>query len=423
MTIGAWLYRLASIGLAPLVPVLLSRRAKVGKENPDRLNERLARHLPQRPDGDLIWMHGASVGECQVLLGMAELMSKRSSDLAFLFTSQTLTSARLIAHRSLPGALHQMAPVDTPGAARRFMCHWRPDLAVFAEGEIWPNLIGEARRAGTPLALVNARMTERSRKSWARWPELSRRLFGAFDLVLPADEPTGQAISALSGKPVAPASNLKRGLAPPIADAAEYDELRSRFVAGRPCLLAASTHEGEEALFLDAAAVLGPDLALVVAPRHPERGPALAAELERRGLAFSRRSAGETAEAHHRVLLADTIGEMGLWYRLADLVFLGGASRPGIGGHNPIEPLQLHKPVITGPHGFNFEALFAELGERGLLAIVQDGEELARVMLGHLDGTVQVAPAALEAFLAQSAKPLHEASEALLHLMQRGLSK
>lgn len=423
MTPGSILYRLASYGLSPLVPALLARRLKAGKEDPARLPERLARSLPERPSGELVWMHGASVGECQILLGLAERMAERAPGLSFLITSQTLTSARLVASRALHRTLHQMAPVDTPGAARRFMRHWQPDLAVLAEGEIWPNLIGEARRWGCPLALVNARMTERSRKSWARWPGLSRRLFGAFDLVLPADEATGQAISALSGRPVAPASNLKRGLAPPMADPAEFDEFRSRFVAGRKCLLAASTHEGEESLFLEAAATLGPDVAMVIAPRHPERGPALAAELERRGLAFSRRSAREPVAAHHRVLLADTIGEMGLWYRLADLVFLGGASRPGIGGHNPIEPLQLHRPVITGPHGFNFEALFAELCDCGLLTIVTDGEALARAMADHLEGAAQVDFVALEAFLAQSAQPLREASKALLDLMKRGEPK
>ncbi|MEM1151744.1 MAG: glycosyltransferase N-terminal domain-containing protein [Pseudomonadota bacterium] len=423
MSPGALLYRLATRGLAPFLPVLLHHRIRTGKEDASRRNERFARHLASRPEGRLVWMHGASVGESQLLIGLAELMAERRKGLSFLFTSQTQTSAQLVSSRAPVGALHQMAPIDTPGAAKRFVGHWRPDLAIFAEGEIWPNLIAELSRTNRPLALVNARMTERSRKGWAKWPGFSKRLFGAFDLILPADKETGQALTELSGKPVADVSNLKRGLPPPPVDRQEQEALEHGFLAGRACLVAASTHPGEEALFLDAASHLNDEVALIIAPRHPERGPEIAAELSRRGLEFARRSAGDRAERDHDALLADTIGEMGLWYRLSDLVFLGGASVEGIGGHNPIEPLQLERAVITGPHGFNFQSLFRELSDTGLLNVVDGEVALSKAFIHGLKGETPIDGTALKAFLAKSEEPLRNASESLLKLLDTGRAR
>ncbi|MEL6569778.1 MAG: glycosyltransferase N-terminal domain-containing protein [Pseudomonadota bacterium] len=423
MSFGAWAYGVATRLLAPFVPILLSRRARLGKDDPARLNERLSKDLPARPAGRLVWMHGASVGESQILLGLSEKMSARAKDLFFLFTSQTLTSAQLVAGRGSPRTLHQMAPVDTPGGARRFIAHWKPDLAVFAEGEIWPNLIQVTKRSKCSMALVNARMTQNSRSSWARWPGFSRRLFGAFDLVLPADEDTRNSIARLSGKSIPSPINLKRGLPPPPADQALIDSFRATFLRGRKCLLAASTHEGEEDLFLDACSQLPDNTALIIAPRHPDRGEHVGEVLASRGLSFARRSQAEDANSDMRVLLADTIGEMGVWYRLADAVFLGGASKPDIGGHNPIEPLQLQRPTITGPHGHNFEDLFDQLKQDGLLEIATSTEDLSTWFRTVLDGTTQLDPAALDAFRENASQPLEDAATSLLALIPDEVSQ
>ena len=418
MSFGRWLYDLASNGLGLGLPLLLSRRVRAGKEDASRLNERRASALPPRPAGKLAWLHGASVGESMVLLGLAQALLART-DISILMTSQTQTSAQMLAPRLPNGTIHQMAPVDTPTVARRFIQHWQPDLAVFAEGEIWPNLLHEASAAGAKLALVNARMTEKSREGWARFPGFSREVFGDFDLLLAANQDTAEALTALSGKPVAQPGNLKTALPPPMAAPEELDALKSGFLAGRPCLLAASTHPGEEAVFLDAAADLQPRPALIIAPRHPERATDILAELKTRGLRVAQRSAGAVPDAQADILLADTIGEMGLWYRLADAIFLGGATAEGVGGHNPIEPLQLGKRIITGLHGFNFTDVFAELEAAGALTMVDTAEALQTALHAELsDQGPQPDAMKIKAYFDRAAAPMEETVSQLLALLQ-----
>ena len=419
MSFGGLLYATASRGLGLVLPWVMARRVASGKEDATRLNERYARDLPPRPAGKLAWLHGASVGESMVLLGVAEALLKRA-DLSILMTSQTRTSAEMLARRLPAGVVHQMAPADTPASAKRFMAHWRPDLVVFAEGEIWPNLLGEAKAAEARLALVNARMTKGSRKGWARFSVFSRKVFGGFDTILAADKATAETLQQLGGKPVLQPGNLKSALPPPLAAPDDLDTLKARFLAGRQCVLAASTHQGEEVEFLDAVAQLSPRPALVIAPRHPERAAEILAQLMARGLSVAQRSADEVATADTDVLLADTIGEMGLWYRLADAIFLGGASAEGVGGHNPVEPLQLGKHIITGPHGFNFAELFAELDAARALTIVADAPALARALTTELSGTGRGPDtAALERYFARSAAPMDETVRHLLSLLNR----
>jgi 3-deoxy-D-manno-octulosonic-acid transferase len=325
----------------------------------------------------------------------------------------------MLATRLPEGVVHQMAPADTPAIARRFVRHWQPDLVVFAEGEIWPNLLREAGAAGAKLALVNARMTEKSRKGWARFPAFSREIFGRFDLLLAANEDTAEALAALSGKTVGQPGNLKTALPPPLAAPEELETLKSGFLAGRPCLLAASTHPGEEAVFLDAVAGLTPHPAIIIAPRHPERAASILTDLELRGLSVARRSAGDLPDAETDVLLADTIGEMGLWYRLADAIYLGGATAEGVGGHNPIEPLQLGKRIVTGPHGFNFTDVFAELEAARALTIVEGADALRTTLEAELSGQgPQPDAGKVKAYFDRSAAPMKETVARLLALLQ-----
>ncbi len=374
MSVGRTLY-LTATGLgAPLVPALLKRRADAGKEAPERLNERVARDLPARPQGPLVWMHGASVGECRLLLGVVAALRRRGVEANVLLTSQTLTSAAIVASAGVAGLRHQMAPVDTPAGARRFLAHWHPDLAVFAEGEIWPNLLGQLKRSATPALLVNARMTPKSRRGWTRFAGTAREVFSAFDVILAADEATAQTFQALAPGRVSLAGNLKAALPPPPVDDGALALLRREFIGSRRCLVAASTHEGEEALVLSALERLAPRPALVLVPRHPERGDALAALLRDTGLTHARHSRGERAGRACDVLLADTLGEMGLWYRLADLVYLGGGHAAGVGGHNPVEPVQLGTPVVSGPDVFNFSGVMAPLCEAGAVRLAPAGE-------------------------------------------------
>ena len=380
MTAGIQLYRTATRAASPFLGGVLKRRARAGKEDYSRINERLARNLPRRmPGGSLVWLHGASVGESQLLLELGQRLLELRPDLMLLFPSQTQTSARLLGPVLPERAIHLMAPLDTPGIARRFIRHWQPDLCIFGEGEIWPNLILEAERAGAKRALVNGRMTDSSADGWNKLSGAFKRLVGRFDVVLAADTDTARRLETLLGEPVQSTGNMKSALPPPSASEIEIRRLRENFLADRRCILAASTHDGEEAIFLDA--LKGDDTsALIIAPRHPDRGNAVELLLKERGLTFARRSRGEVPTPRTRILLADTMGEMGLWYRLANSVFLGGGHTPGVGGHNPLEPVRLGLPVVTGPDVFNFATMMDDLEARKLIRKLKTSKAIGKAL-------------------------------------------
>jgi 3-deoxy-D-manno-octulosonic-acid transferase len=376
------LYAAATGLLAPLAPALLRARAGKGKEDPARLPERLGKASRPRPAGPLVWLHGVSVGETQSLLPLIAALCARRPDLAVLVTSGTVTSAELLARRLPAGVIHQFAPVDAPSAVRRFLAHWRPDAGIFVESELWPNLILGAKARGVRLALLSARMTDGSARGWTRSPASARALIGAFDLVLPQDAATAVRLTALGARP-AGRLNLKLvGEALP-ADAAELARLTAA-LAGRPAVLAASTHPGEEAIVAEAVRQAGAPV-LVVAPRHPDRGAAVAAELTALGYCVARRSAGEPLAAETTAYVADTLGELGLFLRLAAVVVMGGSFVEGIGGHNPLEAARLGRPMITGPHVFNAREVYDELLAEAAAIEASDPAALARHLKGLLE--------------------------------------
>ena len=384
MTLGLFLYRLLTTLMTPFLGVFFRRRVKVGKEADGRFNERIAKRLQPRPDGRLVWLHAASVGESQLLLELVRrLAPKVTQRTTFLFTCQTQTAANLVANAitddpSLKklSAIQQMAVFDSPGGARRFLDHWQPSLAIFAEGEIWPNLLLGLKTRNIQSALINARMTENSLKGWMRWPKTARAVFGSFDHLISADLQTKTGLEELSGLPVLNPGNLKSALPAPSVNDDELSVLRQA-IGERRILLAASTHAGEEALALDAFMKLTPNDFMIIAPRHPERGDEIDGLLSCTRFGISRRSKGDPVTEDTQILLADTMGEMGLWYRLADAVYLGGGHAPGVGGHNPLEALRLNKPVITGPSLFNFKDLSERLKPHQGFSIVEDADALA----------------------------------------------
>lgn len=417
MTPALFAYRLATYAMSPFLGFVLRARAKAGKEDYLRLHERYAKRLPPRRPGPLVWLHGASVGESGLLLELGRRLIAARPGVMLVFTSQTQTSARLLGPLLPDNAIHAMAPLDTPQAARRFIQHWKPDICVFAEGEIWPNLIHEARKSGARTALVNARMTQKSAEGWQRVRGLFRQLVGRFDIVLAADLDTGQRLEGLLGRPVRAAGNLKSALPPPAANEVELTRIATNFIAGRRCLLAASTHPGEEEIFLDAAATLDEDVALIIAPRHPERGEEIETLLKQRGLRHARRSKGVQPDKRDRVLLADTMGEMGIWLRAATAVYLGGGHAEGVGGHNPLEPIRLNRPVATGPRVHNFADLMTSLEASGLVHKVSDSAALA----DFLRMPPPVPADALTALAAQSDEPMLLTLGALLPLLPKPL--
>lgn len=416
MTPALFTYQLATRLAAPAFGLVLQARASKGKEDILRLNERFAKRLPPRRPGPLVWLHGASVGESRVLLELGRRLLAERPGLLLLFTSQTQTSARLMGKEIPESAIHSMAPIDTPMAARRFIEHWRPDLCIFAEGEIWPNLILEAKRAGVRRALVNARMTDKSAEGWARVKGMFRELIGSFDVILAADTDTGARLEGLLGRAVRVPGNLKSAQSPPEANPVDLARISGSFLNGRRCFVAASTHPGEEEMFLDATERFT-DAAFIIVPRHPERGDEIALLLKSRRLPFARRSKKEDAGPRDRVILADTMGEMGLWLRLANVVYLGGGNTEGVGGHNPLEPVRLRKPVLTGPHVFNFASMMADLSARGLVRTVTDAGELAA---GLADPPV-VQEQAVAALEAEADAPMLATLAALMPLISKPL--
>lgn len=372
------LYSAAMAALEPLAPSLLRARARRGKEDPARLYERLGRAGLPRPDGALIWLHGVSVGETTSLLPLVAALRTRRPDLTILVTCGTTTAAALLAQRLPGGVIHQFAPVDGPGAVRRFLDHWRPNAAVFVESELWPNLILAAKARGVRLALLSARMTAASANGWSRWPASARALVSAFDLIMPQDAATDERLSRLGGTP-GPRLNLKRVGEPLPADMAELERLRTA-LAGRTAVLAASTHPGEDALIANAVRNAAPGAVLILAPRHPERGPGIAAMLG--GASRSR------GDALAPVYVADTLGELGLFFRLADIVVMGGSFVPGIGGHNPLEPARIGRPILTGRHVFNAADTYAEMFAEAAAIEAANGTALTRHIRGLLDNPV-----------------------------------
>jgi 3-deoxy-D-manno-octulosonic-acid transferase len=383
---------------APLVPYVLERRRAAGKEDPDRQGERLGVASRERPTGRLIWVHGASVGEAfsaQVLIRRA---LKADPSASVLLTTGTVTSAAMMASRLPDRAIHQFVPVDRMPFVRRFLDHWRPDLAVWIESEFWPNLLTEIGRRGIPALLVNARMSARSFGRWRRFPASIARLLSVFDLVLPWDDSEAGKLRALGAASVGPAGNLKYAAGPPGADDAALNRLREA-TSGRPVWLAASTHPGEEEICAAVhCAVAGsvPDLLTVIMPRHPERGPAVDAALTAQGLATARRSQKRLPAPETDVYVADTMGEMGLFLRLAASAMVGGSLVPH-GGHNPIEPAQLGCPILFGPHMTNFPEIAGELlaaGGARQVSGASDLSEALRDLFGRPDRRQAMADAA-----------------------------
>ena len=383
-------YRLVLRLLEPLAPRLLDARAKQGKEDPVRVDERLGRASLPRPDGDLVWLHGVSVGETLSLLPVVERLRQQRSDLTVLVTSGTLTSAQLLARRLPAGVIHQFAPVDGPGAVNAFLDHWRPSLAVFVESELWPNLILETRRRGVKLVLASARITEKTVEGWQRFPGAAREILSAFDRILPQDETSAARLHSLGAR-IDGHVNLKlSGEAPP-HDAAAFTRL-SAAIGDRPVVVAASTHDGEEIALVRALDKLADRLCLILVPRHPARSADIAAALERDGYRFAQRSQGREPDRDTDLYLADTLGEMGLFLRLADVVVMGGSfsaalEKPPVGGHNPLEPARLGKPAVTGPDMSNWAAVTDALVEAGGLAVVQAPWDLPAVLAPLLADT------------------------------------
>lgn len=357
--------------LSPFLPLLLKRRAAKGKEDPKRIPERLGHASVPRPHGHLVWLHGASVGETTMLLPLIERILEEPKT-HVLLTSGTVTSAELMAQRLPDRAIHQFAPLDSPRAVKRFLRHWSPDVALWAESEIWPNMMRYTRRYGTPAALINARMSDQSLWRWRKnGLKNARSVFSNFNLILAANETTASGLSTILERPVPLIGNLKNAAPALPAAKAALSPLYAQ-IGDRPVWCAASTHKGEDELIIAAhKTVLAahPKALLILVPRHPERGADVAALVNDAGLGCALRSADDTITAATRIYVMDTIGELGIAFRLSKLTVMCGSLKLGLSGHNPLEPARLGNAVLSGVHVSSFKDTYDAMFKSGAMPI------------------------------------------------------
>jgi 3-deoxy-D-manno-octulosonic-acid transferase len=375
------LYRGLTGALTPAIPALLHHRLRRGKEDPRRLSERSGVASLPRPPGSLIWIHAASVGESLAALPLAPKLLETPGR-SLLVTTGTVTSAELMQQRLPRRAFHQYVPLDLQANVVRFLDHWRPDLALFVESELWPNLLTETGRRKIPLALINARISSGSFGGWKRVPGLARRLFSSFDMCLAQDQIVAHRLSALGARNVRIAGNLKADALPLPVDDAALAQFRHA-IGDRPVFLAASTHEGEEDVILDAVfALIFTGVLTIIVPRHADRGVRIEHLAEARGLVCARRQRSTLPAPETQLYIADTMGELGLFYRTARVAFMGGSLIPH-GGQNPLEAARLSVPVIAGPHTGNFADVYRAVFDAQGFGRIDSAEELS-ILAKHL---------------------------------------
>ncbi len=347
--------------IAPVLPFWLKRRALKGKEDPARQGERFGRASLARPTGQLFWMHGASVGEVTMLLPLIDKVLSEYPTAHVLITSGTTTSADLLAKRLPERAFHQYVPLDTPKAVSAFLDYWKPDIALWAESEIWPNLILQTKARNIPMALINARMSKKSLNGWSKRRKSAQNLFGCFSTILAADEATAMGLSSLLENKVENTGSLKDAAPALPVNEAELARLKAQ-IGDRPVWCAASTHKGEEGIILAAHEVVcsnHPDALLILALRHPERREEIFAMVGNTHMSIR----SHKSDLHHlsSLYLFDTIGEMGLAYSLSDITFVCGSLLKDLMGHNPLEPAHFSNAVLTGEHISSFADSYSSM--------------------------------------------------------------
>ena len=388
-----FLYTLATIVLSPIILVWILVRIVRQKEDISRLNERLGWPKKKRPEGRLIWLHGASVGECLSMMPLINEILNRDSNVHVMVTSGTKTSAALMAKRLPERAFHQYIPIDFPWATRRFVKHWNADLVLWFESDFWPNILKSIAKNKKPLVLLNGRISDRSFDRWRKAKFFITPLLRLFTLCFGQTNEDANRLEILGAKQVVCVGNLKFSAVNPPYDVVELNEILGQ-IGPRPRCIAASTHAGEEEMILNFHMNVKrtfPSFLSVVVPRHPERGDEIEALFVAAGLQVARRSRGENITLNTDVYLADTIGEMGLLYRLAPIVFVGGSLVP-FGGQNMLEPMRLGRLVMVGPYTFNFREIVKQASSEGALIRVQMPSEVLGNAVRYLTHPEEMEP-------------------------------
>ncbi|MEO1701058.1 MAG: lipid IV(A) 3-deoxy-D-manno-octulosonic acid transferase [Pseudomonadota bacterium] len=374
-------YRWAGVAAYPLVGTYMRVRASQGKEQASRRGERFGRPSMPRPPGPLVWVHAASLGETSAVIALIRRL--KAANVGVVLTTGTVTSAIMAKERLGDLIIHQYVPLDLKPAVSRFLGYWRPDLAVFAESEIWPMTILELASRRIPQVLINGRMSDRSFARWHKRLALAESLFENFSAVAAQSEVDAERFSALGARPVTTTGNLKVDVPVPPVDPQVAEQL-AQSIKGRPVWAAISTHEGEEIMAARVHKALKskwPNLLTVVVPRHPDRSPELYKTFDANGLQVDLRSQAGFPQSTSDIFLGDTIGEMGLYLRMAPIAFVGRSlAIKAKGGQNPLEPAVLDTAILTGPNISNFEDPYRRLIENTGARVVYDEKELAKIV-------------------------------------------
>lgn len=416
------LYKTAMRLSTPLLESYLQKRTARGKEDPARAHERRGRPVLPRPNGTLVWFHAASVGESLSLLAVIERLLKDYPKSHVMVTTGTVTSAKLMAERLPARAFHQYIPVDHPAWVATFLDHWRPDAVIWSESELWPNILAEVKTRGIPAALLNARMSEETFRRWKLAKGFAKEMLGVFTLCLAQNAAEAERLKALGARNVSVSANLKYAAAPLPVDEKKLADLRAK-LASRDLVLWASTHPGEEEIALRVHARLKEDfknLLTIIVPRHPSRGNDIAA------LAGSVRTAQRWKSedpAKADIYIADTLGELGLFYRLCKNAVIGGTFAD-IGGHNPIEPAQLGCAIFSGPVTYNFVTITEDFKKENALVSVADENDLTQQLARALKDPAAFAPVAEAAqrLTAQHGNVVGDIMQSVSLLLQKGAS-
>ena len=369
-------YLVASSLISPLGRVIARNRIKAGKEDPNRIEERFGFATQKRPEGKLIWLHSASVGESISILSLVKELRKTFPEATIFLTTGTITSARVLKGYLNEKILHQFVPYDIKLGVKRFLEHWKPSIAILVESELWPTLIFEINKRSIPLLLINGRLSSKSLKFWKKYPKAAKALIQKIDFITVQTKDTREELIGLGyeKKQVKVIDTLKQSAKPlPV----NLDDLRQfeTILSNRIIWVAASTHPGEEELIINAYQSLihkFKEMFLILVPRHPERGQEIRKLLDQKGFESKLRSEIKFPSEDDKIFIADTLGELGIWYRLAQFAIVGGSLIPK-GGHNPYEPALLGCPIIHGSHTFNFAKAYERLfSKNGSLEVNQE---------------------------------------------------
>ncbi|PSL20156.1 3-deoxy-D-manno-octulosonic acid transferase [Shimia abyssi] len=411
-------YKLLRPLLQPIMRRVLAHRVKSGKDDPVRSQEKLGLTDLSRPKGTLIWLHAVGLGEVLALRPLITEMRRQRPDLQFLITSTARSAGKVIGDNLPDNTMHQFLPLDGPLFVKRFLNHWQPDLSIWSEQDLWPGAIMDTARRGIPLAYINARITPQSYQRRKTFRGLYRKMLAQFEIVTAQNQESAQFLEALGAHDVKVMPSLKPAAEPLRADAGVVQEMQQA-IGTRKVWVAASTHKADEDVVLEAHKILlkrDPQTLLVLVPRIPVRAPEIATTLAHAGFSFAQRSIGQPIAPETSVYLADSFGELGVWYRISNIALIG-ASFDGLGGHNPWEAVCLSNRVLHGPGVHNFISDYQILDAQSISEEIADTPQAAQEIADKITSTKGAKPHAnADRLIDEARSALEPLAAALLKL-------